>query len=109
MNKFIMAINLLGGGVIINALLEQVRVVVNHQISTERSNGWRPLQAPLLHLTRPLCPYSNPDVLNDGLELPSVPPCDDTTPFHLLSGTIYNSHRYIFGSNGIMEPRQHVQ
>ncbi|KAG1718000.1 hypothetical protein EDB19DRAFT_1804088, partial [Suillus lakei] len=104
MNKSVMAIDLLEGGLMINALLEQVSVVVNHRISTEssvaaekcaRSNGRSLLQASLLYLTQPLCPYSNSDVLNDGLELASVPPCDDTTPFHLLSGTIYNSHRYI--------------
>ncbi|KAG1908133.1 uncharacterized protein F5891DRAFT_1179654 [Suillus fuscotomentosus] len=121
------AIDLVDGGVKVNALPEQAWAIVNHRISTESSIPATKVRD--IELLKSLANdfnlsytafgsyVSNEDAplygtltlstaFGDGLEpAPVTPSGEDAAPFRLLSGTIkaaYNSHRNISGSDAIM-------
>lgn len=121
------AIDLVDGGVKVNALPEQAWAIVNHRISTESSTA--ATKARDIELLKSLANnfnlsytafgsrISNEDApsygtlilstaFGDGLEpAPVTPSGEDAAPFQLLSGTIkatYNSHRNISGSDAII-------
>lgn len=121
------AIDLVDGGVKVNALPEQAWAIVNHRISTESSIAATKVRD--IELLESLANdfnlsytafgshISNGDapsygtltlstVFGDGLEpAPVTPSGKDAAPFQLLSGTIkaaYNSHRNISGSDAII-------
>ncbi|KAG0709347.1 hypothetical protein DFH29DRAFT_1027583 [Suillus ampliporus] len=121
------AINLVEGGVKVNALPEQAWAVVDHRISTESSLATtRARDIKLLeslandfnlsytafgtHISNADAPSYGTLTLSDafveGLEpSPVTPSGQDAAPFQLLSGTIkttYNSHRNISGSDAII-------
>ncbi|KAG1822231.1 hypothetical protein EV424DRAFT_1321997 [Suillus variegatus] len=121
------AIDLVDGGVKVNALPEQAWAIVNHRISTESSIAATKMRD--IELLKSLANdfnlsytafgsyVSNEDApsygtltlstaFGDGLEpAPVTPSGEDAAPFRLLSGTIkaaYNSHRNISGSDAII-------
>ncbi|KAG1880394.1 hypothetical protein C8R48DRAFT_683828 [Suillus tomentosus] len=121
------AIDLVDGGVKVNALPEQAWAIVNHRISTESSIAATKVRD--IGLLKSLANdfnlsytafgsyVSNEDApsygtltlstaFGDGLEpAPVTPSGEDAAPFRLLSGTIkaaYNSHRNISGSDAII-------
>ncbi|KAG1813402.1 hypothetical protein EV424DRAFT_1541815 [Suillus variegatus] len=121
------AIDLVDGGVKVNALPEQAWAIVNHRISTESSIAATKVRD--IELLKSLANdfnlsytafgsyVSNEDApsygtltlstaFGDGLEpAPVTPSGEDAAPFRLLSGTIkaaYNSHRNISGSDAII-------
>lgn len=121
------AIDLVDGGVKVNALPEQAWAIVNHRISTESSIAATKVRD--IELLKSLADdfnlsytafgsyVSNEDApsygtltlstaFGDGLEpAPVTPSGEDAAPFRLLSGTIkaaYNSHRNISGSDAII-------
>lgn len=121
------AIDLVDGGVKVNALPEQAWAIVNHRISTESSIAATKVRD--IELLGSLANdfnlsytafgkrISNEDApsygtltlsaaFGDGLEpAPLTPSGEDAAPFQLLSGTIkavYNSHRNISGSDAII-------
>ncbi|KAG2113088.1 uncharacterized protein F5147DRAFT_682674 [Suillus discolor] len=121
------AIDLVDGGVKVNALPEQAWAIVNHRISTESSIAATKVRD--IELLKSLANdfnlsytafgsyISNEDAssygtltlstaFGDGLEpAPVTPSGEDAAPFRLLSGTIkaaYNSHRNISGSDAII-------
>lgn len=121
------AIDLVDGGVKVNALPEQAWAIVNHRISTESSIATTKVRD--IELLESLANnfnlsytafgnhISNEDgpsygtltlstAFGDGLEpAPVTPSGEDAAPFQLLSGTIkaaYNSHRNISGSGAII-------
>ncbi|KAG2066244.1 carboxypeptidase S [Suillus decipiens] len=121
------AIDLVDGGVKVNALPEQAWAIVNHRISTESSIA--ATKARDIELLGSLANnfnlsytafgnrISNEDApaygtltlstaFGDGLEpAPVTPSGEDAAPFQLLSGSIkaaYNSHRNISGSDAII-------
>ncbi|KAG1881228.1 hypothetical protein F4604DRAFT_1678821 [Suillus subluteus] len=121
------AIDLVDGGMKVNALPEQAWAIVNHRISTESSIvATKARDIELLeslanefnlsytafgdHISNEDAPSYGTLILStafgDGLEpAPVTPSGEDAAPFQLLSGTIkaaYNSHRNISGSDAII-------
>ncbi|OJA10670.1 hypothetical protein AZE42_01027 [Rhizopogon vesiculosus] len=121
------AIDIVEGGVKVNALPEQAWAIVNHRISTESSvSATKVRDIELLeslasnfnlsytafgaHISDVDAPSYGTLTLSDafqgGLEpAPVTPSGTDAAPFQLLSGTIkatYNSHRNIPGSDTII-------
>ncbi|KAG0709282.1 hypothetical protein DFH29DRAFT_1074996 [Suillus ampliporus] len=121
------AIDLVEGGVKVNALPEQAWAVVNHRISTESSIAATKVRDIKLleslasdfnlsytafgtHISNADAPsygtLALSDAFGDGWEPAPVTPYDqDAAPFRLLSGTIkatYNSHRNISGSDAVI-------
>ncbi|OAX43947.1 carboxypeptidase S [Rhizopogon vinicolor AM-OR11-026] len=121
------AIDIVEGGVKVNALPEQAWAIVNHRISTESSvSATKVRDIELLeslannfnlsytafgaHISDVDAPSYGTLTLSDafqgGLEpAPVTPSGTDAAPFQLLSGTIkatYNSHRNILGSDAII-------
>lgn len=121
------AIDLVDGGMKVNALPEQAWAIVNHRISTESSiAATKARDIELLeslandfnlsytafggHISNEDAPSYGTLILStafgDGLEpAPVTPSGEDAAPFQLLSGTIkatYNSHRNISGSDAII-------
>ncbi|KAG0709350.1 hypothetical protein DFH29DRAFT_1027587 [Suillus ampliporus] len=121
------AIDLVEGGVKVNALPEQAWAVVNHRISTESSlAATRARDIQLLesladnfnlsytafgtHISNADAPSYGTLTLSDafvgGLDpAPVTPSGQDAAPFQLLSGTIkatYNSQRNLSGSDAII-------
>ncbi|KAL4076563.1 hypothetical protein V8B97DRAFT_2102693 [Scleroderma yunnanense] len=121
------AIDIVKGGVKVNALPEQVWAIVNHRISTESSLGETKshhtnLLKSLAHafnlsfvafganITNPTAPaYGSLNLSEASEHEPREPapitPIDGAVPFGLLSGTIkaaYNTHRGIEGDDNII-------
>jgi Gly-Xaa carboxypeptidase len=121
------AIDLVDGGMKVNALPEQAWAIVNHRISTESSIAATKVRDIELleslannfnlsymafgsHISNEDAPSYGTLTLStafgDGLEpAPVTPSGEDAVPFQLLSGTIkaaYNSHRNISGSGAII-------
>lgn len=121
------AIDIVDGGVKVNALPEQAWAIVNHRISTESSIAATKVRDIELleslandfnlsymafgsHISNGDAPSYGALTLStafgDGLEpAPVTPSGEDAVPFQLLSGTIkaaYNSHRNISGSGAII-------
>lgn len=121
------AIDIVYGGVKVNALPEQAWAIVNHRISTESSIAATKVRDIELlesiandfnlsymafgsHISNGDAPSYGTLTLStafgDGLEpAPVTPSGEDAVPFRLLSGTIkaaYNSHRNISGSGAII-------
>lgn len=121
------AIDIVDGGMKVNALPEQAWAIVNHRISTESSIAATKVRD--IELLESLAndfnlsymafgsQISNGDApsygtltlstaFGDGLEpAPVTPSGEDAVPFRLLSGTIkaaYNSHRNMSGSGAII-------
>lgn len=121
------AIDIVDGGIKVNALPEQAWAIVNHRISTESSIAATKVRDIELlesiandfnlsymafgnHISNGNAPSYGTLTLStafgDGLEpAPVTPSGEDAVPFRLLSGTIkaaYNSHRNISGSSAII-------
>ncbi|KAG2121218.1 hypothetical protein BD769DRAFT_1671694 [Suillus cothurnatus] len=104
------AIDLVDGGVKVNALPEQAWAIVNHRISTESSTAATKARDIEFRISNEDAPSYGTLILStafgDGLEpAPVTPSGEDAAPFQLLSGTIkatYNSHRNISGSDAII-------
>ncbi|KAG1751297.1 uncharacterized protein EDB91DRAFT_598921 [Suillus paluster] len=121
------AIDIVEGGVKVNALPEQAWAIVNHRISTESSRAATKVRDIKLleslasdfnlsftafgtHVSDPEAPSYGTLTLshafNEGLDpAPVTPSGEDAAPFQLLSGTIkatYNSHRNISVSDAII-------
>lgn len=121
------AIDIVDGGMKVNALPEQAWAIVNHRISTESSIAATKVRDIELleslandfnlsymafgsHISNGDAPSYGTLTLStafgDGLEpAPVTPSGEDAVPFQLLSGTIkaaYNSHRNISGSGAII-------
>lgn len=121
------AIDLVDGGVKVNALPEQAWAIVNHRVSTESSiSATKVRDIELLeslandfnlsytafgsHISNEDAPSYGTLTLStafgEGLEpAPVTPSGEDAAPFQLLSGSIkaaYNSHRNISGSDAII-------
>ncbi|KAG2157823.1 uncharacterized protein EDB93DRAFT_1238610 [Suillus bovinus] len=121
------AIDLVDGGVKVNALPEQAWAIVNHRISTESSLATTKVRD--IELLKSLANHFNLSYMafdshiseadapsygtltlstafGDGLEpAPVTPSGEEAAPFRLLSGTIkaaYNSHRNTSGSDAII-------